>query len=179
MNVWHDIDSKRVKPDDFIVVVEISAGSKTKYELDKETGFLKLDRILYTSTRYPANYGLIPKTLSEDGDPLDALILCSEKILPMTLVRCYAIGYITMLDDGENDEKIITVPFGDPFYNKFKDISELPEHVGNEISHFFSVYKALEKKEVSVGSLHKRSEAEEVIENSITNYVKKFSQTRL
>ena len=113
-NIWHDMNPKRISPSDFMVVVEITKGSKNKYELDKETGLLKLDRILYTSTHYPASYGFIPRTYADDGDPLDALVLCSEPILPMTLVRCYPIGAIKMIDNGANDEKIIAIPFDDP-----------------------------------------------------------------
>ena len=128
-NIWHDMNPKRISPSDFMVVVEITKGSKNKYELDKETGLLKLDRILYTSTHYPASYGFIPRTYADDGDPLDALVLCSEPILPMTLVRCYPIGAIKMIDNGANDEKIIAIPFDDPTYNSYKDISELPKHL--------------------------------------------------
>ena len=106
MNIWHDIDNDRITKDEFIACIEIPKGSKKKYELDKETGMIILDRILYTSTHYPANYGFIPKTYSEDGDPLDCLILCSESLDPLTLVRCYPIGVIKMLDQGKLDEKI-------------------------------------------------------------------------
>ena len=145
-NIWHDMNPKRISPSDFMVVVEITKGSKNKYELDKETGLLKLDRILYTSTHYPASYGFIPRTFADDGDPLDALVLCSEPIIPMTLVRCYPIGAIKMIDNGANDEKIIAIPFDDPTYNNYKDISELPKHLFDEMAHFFTVYKALENK---------------------------------
>ena len=107
MNIWHDIDPKRITPDEFIAVIEIPKGSKQKYELDKKTGLLILDRILYTSTHYPANYGFIPHTLADDGDPLDVLVLCSESLLPLSLVKVYPIGVITMNDNGKNDEKII------------------------------------------------------------------------
>ena len=118
--------------------------SLKKYELDKETGLIILDRILYTSTHYPANYGFIPRTYADDNDPLDVLVLCSEPILPMSLVQCYPIGVFTMLDQGKLDEKIIAIPFKDPNNNVYKDISELPEHIFREMSHFFSVYKTLE-----------------------------------
>ncbi|MEG2083288.1 MAG: inorganic diphosphatase, partial [Oscillospiraceae bacterium] len=104
-NIWHDISPSRINPDDFIAVIEIEKGSKNKYELDKETGKIILDRILYTSTHYPANYGLIPRTYADDGDPLDVLVLCSEVIHPMSLVRCFPIGVITMCDSGKLDEK--------------------------------------------------------------------------
>ena len=136
----------RITAEDFVAVIEIEKGSKKKYELDKETGLIILDRILYTSTHYPANYGLIPRTLSDDGDPLDVLVLCSEVLQPMSLVRCYPIGVFTMLDGGKLDEKIIAIPFSDPTYNSYHDISELPSHLFSEMRHFFQVYKNLEGK---------------------------------
>ena len=114
LNIWHDIDPARVTPEDFIAVVEIPKGSKKKYELDKQTGLIILDRVLYTSTHYPANYGFIPRTYGDDGDPLDVLVLCSQALDPLTLVRCFPVGYISMLDGGKRDEKIIAIPFSDP-----------------------------------------------------------------
>lgn len=174
MNIWHDIDSKRVTPEDFVAVIEIPKGSKKKYELDKETGLIMLDRILYTSTHYPANYGFIPRSFGDDGDPLDVLVLCTEALEPLTLVRCYPIGYISMLDDGRNDEKIIAIPFGDPTYNKYKDISELPPHIFEEMLHFFNVYKALEDKEAVAKEVNNRDAAIEVISGALQNYVNCF-----
>ena len=146
-NIWHDISPDRIQPEDFVAVIEIPKGSKKKYELDKETGLIILDRVLYTSTHYPANYGFIPRTYGDDGDPLDVLVVCSESIDPLTLVRCYPIGYISMLDGGKNDEKIIAIPFSDPTYNNVQDLMDLPPHLFDEMAHFFSVYKALEGKE--------------------------------
>ena len=140
-NIWHDISPKRINAEDFICVVEISKGSKKKYELDKETGLIILDRILYTSTHYPANYGFIPRTYGDDGDPLDVLLICPEKLEPMSLVRAYPIGVITMIDNGRYDEKIIAIPFNDPNYNMYRDISELPGHVFEEMRHFFTVWE--------------------------------------
>ena len=122
-NIWHDISPKRIAPEDFVCVVEISKGSKKKYELDKETGYIILDRILYTSTHYPANYGFIPRTYGDDYDPLDVLLLCSEPLEPLTLVRAYPIGVITMIDNGRSDEKIIAIPFSDPNYNMLTYLS--------------------------------------------------------
>ena len=174
MNIWHDIKPSRIKPEDFEVVIEISKGSKQKYELDKETGMLRLDRILYTSTHYPANYGFIPRTYGDDGDPLDALVICSEEIAPMTLVRCYPLGVITMLDGGKNDEKIICVPFTDPNYVIVKDIFELPHHMFEEIKHFFQVYKNLEGKETVVDEVKNREAAVDVIKAAIDNYIHTF-----
>src|SRR5690554_3283382 len=113
MNIWHDVDEKRISTEDFIAVIEISKGSKKKYELDKETGLIILDRILYTSTHYPANYGFIPRTYAEDNDPLDVLVLCSEDLEPMSMVRCYPIGVVRMYDGEEVDDKIVAIPFKD------------------------------------------------------------------
>ena len=174
MNIWHDIDEERIFPTDFIAVIEISKGSKKKYELDKKTGMLILDRILYTSTHYPANYGFIPRTYGDDKDPLDVLVLCSEDIEPLTLVRCYPIGVMKMLDNGMGDEKIIAIPYNDPTYNCYTDITELPKHIFEEIKHFFSVYKALEDKETVVDEFDGATEAIRIIEQCIDNYKDKF-----
>ncbi len=173
-NIWHDISPKRIQVEDFICVVEISKGSKKKYELDKETGYLILDRILYTSTHYPANYGFIPRTLGDDNDPLDVLLLCSEQIEPLTLVRAYPIGLISMIDNKRSDEKIIAIPYNDPNYNLYKDISELPKHLFDEMQHFFSVYKNLENKETAVDTVCDRKAAADVIKKSIDTYIEKF-----
>ena len=173
-NIWHDISEKRITPEDFICVIEISKGSKKKYELDKETGYIILDRILYTSTHYPANYGFIPRTYGDDEDPLDVLLLCSEPLEPMSLVRAYPIGVIKMVDNGRNDEKIIAIPYNDPNYNNYKDITDLPMHIFEEMRHFFSVYKNLENKETAVNEVLPRSEALRIINEAIDNYVNKF-----
>lgn len=173
-NIWHSISPKRISPEDFICVIEIPKGSKKKYELDKETGFLMLDRILYTSTHYPANYGFIPRTYGDDGDPLDVLLICAEPIEPMTLVRAYPIGVISMIDNGRHDEKIIAIPFGDPNYNQYKNIEELPAHLFDEMRHFFTVYKNLEGKETDVNEVGPRSEAISIIKDAINNYIENF-----
>lgn len=173
-NIWHDISPSRITKNDFIAVIEIEKGSKKKYELDKETGHLILDRILYTSTHYPANYGLIPRTYADDGDPLDVLLLCSEVIQPLSLVRCYPIGVITMKDQGRLDEKIIAIPFHDPTYNTYRDVSELPGHIFDEMTHFFSVYKNLEGKETVVDELAGAEAAKEVIQKCLDAYIEKF-----
>jgi len=173
-NIWHDINPKRIKPDDFICVVEISKGSKKKYELDKETGYIILDRILHTSTHYPANYGFIPRTYGDDNDPLDVLLLCTEKLEPLTLVRAYPIGMISMLDNGSNDEKIIAIPFNDPTYNSYKDISDLPAHIFDEMRHFFEVYKHLENKETAVNEVSGRESAISTIEEAMRSYKENF-----
>ena len=174
MNIWHDISPKRISPEDFVCVVEIPKGSKKKYELDKETGLIILDRILYTSTHYPANYGFIPRSLGDDGDPLDVLLLCSEPLEPLTLCRSYPIGVISMIDNGRNDEKIIAIPFNDPNYNIYTNIDQLPKHIFDEMRHFFSVYKTLENKETAVNEVSERSVAIKVISEAIDNYIENY-----
>lgn len=176
VNIWHDINPDRIKPDDFIAVVEISKGSKKKYELDKETGLIILDRILYTSTHYPENYGFIPRTYGDDLDPLDVLVICSEPIEPLSLVRCYPIGVMNMIDYGMSDEKIIAIPFNDPNFNIYKNINELPRHIFEEMRHFFSVYKELENKETAVDEFGGPEEALEIIKNCIENYKREFNK---
>lgn len=176
MNIWHDITPSRIKTDDFEALIEIPKGCKEKYELDKETGMLRLDRVLYTSTVYPANYGFLPRTLADDGDPLDVLVLGNAPIYPMTLVRCYPIGVIKMVDSGSLDEKIIAIPFQDPNYNTYHDISELPAHIFEEMMHFFEVYKTLEHKSTAVKEICHREEAEAIIDKCIKLYNEKYAK---
>lgn len=170
MNIWHDIDNDRIKQDEFIACIEIPKGSKKKYELDKETGLIILDRILYTSTHYPANYGFIPRTYSDDKDPLDVLVLSNESFDPLVLVRCKPIGVVKMIDEEAVDEKIISVCINDPSMNIYNDISELPEHLFDEIKHFFTVYKQLEGKTTVVTDVFGEKEAKKVIQESIDAY---------
>ena len=170
MNILHDIAPERVRPEDFIAVIEIPKGSKVKYELDKTTGMLLMDRVLYTATHYPANYGFLPRTLGDDGDPLDVLVLSSERFSPLTLVRCYPIGVIRMIDGGHRDEKVIAIPFGDPKYNGFSDLAQLPAHIFDEMRHFYSVYKALEQKETAVEPVAGKDDAIAVIEQALSAY---------
>ncbi len=173
-NIWHDITPERITPEDFICVIEISKGSKKKYELDKQTGFIILDRILHTSTHYPANYGFIPRTYGDDNDPLDVLLLCSEVLEPLTLVRAYPIGVIKMMDNGRSDEKIIAIPFNDPTYNNYKSIDELPRHIFDEMRHFFEVYKNLENKTTAVDEVSGREDSLRIIQSAIDNYNRNF-----
>ena len=170
MNIWHDIDNDRIAQDEFIACIEIPKGSKKKYELDKETGLIILDRILYTSTHYPANYGFIPRTYSDDRDPLDVLVLSNESFDPLVLVRCKPIGVVKMIDEEATDEKIISVCINDPSMNIYNDISELPEHLFDEIKHFFTVYKQLEGKTTVVTDVFGEKEAKKVIQESIDAY---------
>ena len=172
MNPWHDFEKERVTPERFVSVIEIPKKCKKKYELDKKSGLIRLDRILFTSTHYPQNYGFIPLTLSEDGDPLDVLVLCQEELDILTIVECYPIGALKMTDDNETDEKIIAIPYTDPSLNMYKDISELPKHNFAEIKHFFEVYKTLEQKVTVVDEICGREEAIEIIQRNIDAYDK-------
>ena len=164
-----------MKNDVVDAIIEIPFRSRNKYEVDHDTGKIKLDRVLYTATHYPANYGFIPRTYADDNDPLDVLVLCQEKIISLTLVECYPIGVIKMVDGEEHDEKIIAVAKKDPFLNCYQDITEIPNHISAEIMHFFEVYKQLEGKQTMVEKVLGRQEAEEIIADCIENYNKKFS----
>jgi inorganic pyrophosphatase len=174
MNIWHNINPDRITPEAFIAVIEISKGSKKKYELDKETGLIILDRILYTSTHYPANYGFIPRTYAEDHDPLDVLVLCSEDLEPLSMVKCYPIGVVRMFDSQEADDKIIAIPFKDPTWNFYHELEDLPPHLAAEIEHFFMVYKNLEHRETTGFEIHGREVAIQVITKAIECYKEKF-----
>jgi len=175
MNIWKEMNPSRITPTDFIACIEIEQGSKNKYELDKETGLIILDRVLYTSTHYPMNYGFIPHTLSGDNDPLDVFVLCSQPIEKMSLVRCYPIGVVYMTDRDEVDEKLIAIPFGDPQYNGYTDISQLPNHILTELKHFLTVYKELENKPVKVLEVGSKEQAQKTLKDNIDNFNKHFN----
>ena len=174
MNIWHDIARSRISAGDFYAVVEITKGSKMKYELDKETGLLALDRILYTSTHYPANYGFIPRTYADDKDPLDVLVLCQEAIIPLTLVECKPIGVLEMTDGVSFDEKVIAVPIKDPSYNCYTSINQIPSHIFDEISNFFEVYKTLEGVQTEIKGIKDVYDALKIIRKSIEGYENTF-----
>lgn len=176
MNIWHDVNPERIKKDNFIAVIEISKGSKKKYELDKETGLIILDRVLHTSTHYPANYGFIPRTYADDLDPLDVLVLCSEDLEPLSIVKCYPIGIIRMKDQDAIDDKVIAIPFNDPNWNHYESLDQVPSHLSEEIVHFFRVYKSLEHKETTILEVLGRNDAENVIEEAIEQYKIKFNK---
>ena len=178
MNIWHHVSHNRIKHEDIQAVIEITTVHKKKYEQDKETGCIILDRILYTSMQYPANYGFIPRTLADDGDPLDVLVLCNEPIDPLVLVECYPIGVLTMLDGGKNDEKIIAIPFKDPTYNDYRSVHDLPSHLFDEMRHFFSVYKQLEGKQTAVDEIGDRERAVEIITRCINCYNEKYGDKK-
>ena len=172
---WHDVPIGDDVPDEINIVVEISKGSKVKYELDKDTGLLEVDRVLYSSVVYPENYGFIPQTLADDDDPLDAIVLMQEPIQPMSLLEVRPIGLLPMVDEGENDENILCVHVDDPQYEAFTHVNELPEHRLNEIKQFFKEYKNLESKEVEVGEISGPEDAVEYIRRAIERYKKQFS----
>src|SRR5947208_10659479 len=151
MHPWHDypIDEASVAQW-FPAIVEVPMGSKNKYELDKATGLLRLDRVLYSAVHYPANYGFVPQTYAEDDDPLDVLVLCQEPVAPLTLVRARAIGLMTMLDTGKKDHKVLAVAIDDPEFDSFREAAELPAHRLTMLRRFFQDYKKLEGKDVEV-----------------------------
>ncbi len=170
MNIMHDINPKRITEDQFVVLIEIPQGSKKKYEIDKETGLLSLDRYLTTSFRYPVNYGFIPLTHCEDNDPLDVFVLSQESLDPMVLVNCRPLGVIRMIDNGELDEKLIAVPVRDPLMEQYQDIKDLPQPLVAEIEHFLLHYKDLDKKTVSIERIEGKQEAKNAIKRSLVAY---------
>jgi inorganic pyrophosphatase len=173
---WHDIPIGPEAPRKFQAVIEIDKGSKVKYELDKETGLLRVDRILYSSVVYPANYGFIPQTLGEDEDPLDVLVLMQEPVYPLTIVRARPVGLMTMLDQGQKDEKIICIHLDDPEYRAYTHIRELPPHRLSELRRFFEDYKALENKEVLVRDFGGPEDAVAVVREAMDLYRRHFAK---
>lgn len=170
MHPWHDLEVGDDVEKFFYVIIEIPRGSKNKYELDKKTGMLKLDRVLYSAVYYPANYGFLPRTYCDDGDPLDVLALGQEPVHPLCVVRARAIGMITMHDEKGRDDKIIAVQHDDPAFTHYRDISELPEHQLKELQRFFMDYKILEGKEVQIENLRGRIDAYNVIRDAVRLY---------
>jgi inorganic pyrophosphatase len=172
---WHDVPIGDAAPEEFTALIEIPKGSKVKYELDKETGLLKVDRILYSSVIYPTNYGFIPRTLGDDEDPLDVLILMQEPVQPLSLLEARPIGMMHMVDDGENDEKIICVHLDDPEYSAYEHYGELPEHRLAELRRFFQDYKVLEGKEVDVGDFSDPQAARDAVRHAMRLYDERFA----
>ena len=169
-HAWHDVTPGENLPQEFTTIIEIPMGSSVKYELDKETGLLKLDRVLYSAVHYPANYGFIPQTLAEDDDPLDVLVLCQEEVAPLTIVKSRAIGLMTMLDSGKQDHKIIAVAVDDPAFNTYRDARELPIHRLAMVRRFFQDYKQLEGKDVEVDEIEPAETSIAVIEAALHRY---------
>jgi inorganic pyrophosphatase len=176
---WHDLpnDSADIA-NGFNVVIEIPKGSKVKYELDKPTGLLRVDRMLYSSVHYPANYGFLPRTYCDDNDPLDVLVLGNEPVQPLAIMRARAIGVMHMRDEGQGDEKIIAVHVDDPAFADYNDISELPPHQFREMKRFFLDYKTLEGKTVKVDAFGGREQANQVILDSIALYRREETKLR-
>jgi inorganic pyrophosphatase len=173
-NAWHDVSRGENLPNEVNGIIEIPKGTRAKYELDKDSGLLKLDRVLYSSVYYPANYGFIPKSYCDDKDPLDILILSQIDVVPMCIVPAKVIGVMRMLDNGEADDKIIAVAAGDPSMNHINDISELPAHFISEMRNFFEDYKKLENKTVVVEEFLNRETAIEILKDSFKMYEEKF-----
>ncbi|MDB5201289.1 MAG: inorganic pyrophosphatase [Ferruginibacter sp.] len=174
LHPWHGAEYGDKAPAQVNALIEISEGSKCKYEIDKKTGLLKLDRVVYSSFHYPVNYGFIPQTLGEDNDPLDILVMCSESIQPLCLVQATVIGNMQMIDTGEKDDKIIAVATKDPSVNHITDINELPAHFFAVLKNYFEQYKVLENKKVEIDDFQDKETAYKVIEQSIELYRKRF-----
>ena len=167
---WHDITPGENIPQEFLSVIEIPSGSSVKYELDKESGLIKLDRVLYSAVYYPANYGFIPQTLAEDDDPLDVLVLCQETVVPLTIIHTRTIGLMTMIDAGKKDHKIIGVATEDPEFTSFREASEMPAHRLMMLRRFFQDYKQLEGKAVEVDEIQPPAVAYPIIEDALRRY---------
>ncbi|HTR77839.1 MAG TPA: inorganic diphosphatase [Gemmatimonadaceae bacterium] len=176
IHLWRDLSPGRHPPEEVTAVIEIPAGSRNKYELDKETGQMKLDRVLYSSVHYPGEYGFVPRTLHDDGDPIDVLVLLKEQTFPGCLIDVRPLGMLRMIDRGEPDDKILCVPLHDPFYGEYFDIADLPQHVLLEVEYFFSTYKTLEGKTVQVVGWEKSEAAMRAITDSIRRYAAEFVQ---
>jgi inorganic pyrophosphatase len=178
VNPWHDVDPGARPDEEFQAVIEIPRGSRAKYELDKGTGLLRLDRVLYSAVYYPANYGFLPRTYCDDQDPLDALVLCQEDLVPLCLVAARPIGVIRMRDEKGTDDKIIAVAVHDPEYNHYGDVDELPPHRLLELKQFLLDYKTLERKQVNVDDLRPRAEAQRVIREALELYRREIATAR-
>lgn len=176
LHPWHGVHYGEQSPRVVTAVIEISQGSRSKYEIDKPTGLLKLDRVIYSSFHYPTNYGFIPQTYGDDKDPLDILIISSQGIRPLCVVDAKVIGVMQMIDGGDADDKIIAVAANDPGVNHWNNIEELPKHFFNELRHFFEEYKTLENKTVSVEEFGDKAQAMRIIEDAIQAYKEKFGK---
>jgi inorganic pyrophosphatase len=170
IHAWHDITPGEHIPQEFNSVIEIPFGSSVKYELDKPSGLIKLDRVLYSAVYYPANYGFIPQTLAEDDDPLDVLVFCQEPVVPLTIIQARTVGLMTMLDSGKKDHKIIAVATKDPEFNAYREANEMPEHRMSMLRRFFQDYKLLEGKKVEVEEIQPAEIAYPIIEDALHRY---------
>jgi inorganic pyrophosphatase len=171
---WHDLNPGEDLPREFNAVIEIPLGSNLKYELDKDSGLIRMDRVLYSAVYYPANYGFIPRTLAEDHDPLDVLVLCQEAVVPLTIMHARTIGLMTMIDSGDKDHKVIAVATADPEYNSYHEVHELPPHKMATVRRFFQDYKKLEGKKVEVDKILPSARALPIIRKSLARYLAKY-----
>ena len=174
LNLWHDLPSGENPPEALTAVIEIPSGSRNKYELDKASGMLKLDRVLFSAVHYPGDYGFIPRTLAEDGDPCDVVVLVNEQTFPGCLIDVRPLGVLKMLDRGDPDDKILAVPLHDPYHQEWFDIADIPQHVLKEVEHFFQRYKDLEGKRVQIVGWEKSLTAMQVIMDAIKRYDQTF-----
>lgn len=174
MNLWHEIDPGT--KEEMNVIIEINKGSKNKYEVDKKTGLIALDRAMHTAQDFPFDYGFVPQSLWHDNDPLDVIVLTTYPLLPGVLVRARPIGIMNMIDGGEGDDKVISVPTDDPRWEHVKDIADLNKHTLKEMEHFYSTYKKLQNKHVEVTGFKGREEAEKAFEESLSIYKQKYSK---
>jgi inorganic pyrophosphatase len=172
---WHNLPPGKHPPDVVTAVIEIPSGSRNKYELDKDSGLLRLDRVLYSAVHYPGDYGFIPRTLAEDNDPCDILVLLNEPTFPGCQIDARPLGVLKMLDRGEPDYKILAVPCQDPFYHEYFDIADIPQHYLKEVEHFFHIYKDLEGKRVQMVGWEKSDSAMSVITDSIARYWERYA----
>jgi inorganic pyrophosphatase len=173
---WRDLPPGRHPPEEVTAVIEIPSGSRNKYELDKDSGLMRLDRVLYSAVHYPGDYGFIPRTLHEDGDPCDILVLVNEPTFPGCQIDARPIGVLMMLDRGEPDDKILAVPRHDPYYAEYFDIADIPQHYLKEVEHFFLIYKDLEGRRVQTVGWEKSEKAMRVIADSIARYAERYLQ---
>ena len=173
---WHDLNPGEDLPREFNAVIEIPLGSNLKYELDKDSGLIRMDRVLYSAVYYPANYGFIPRTLAEDHDPLDVLVLCQEAVVPLTIMHARTIGLMTMIDSGDKDHKVIAVATADPEYNSYHEIHELPPHKMATVRRFFQDYKKLEGKKVEVDKILPSARALPIIRKSLARYLEMYGK---
>jgi inorganic pyrophosphatase len=174
LHPWHHLSPGRHPPEEVTALVEIPSGSRNKYELDKESGLLRLDRVLYSAVHYPGDYGFIPRTLAEDHDPCDILVLVNEPTFPGCQIDARPIGVLRMTDRGEPDDKILSVPINDPFFGEYFDIADIPQHYLKEVEHFFHIYKDLEGKRVQTVGWGKAEEAMAAITEDIARYAGKY-----
>jgi len=170
LHPWHDVTPGQNIPQEFSAIIEIPSGSSVKYELDKESGLIKLDRVLYSAVYYPANYGFIPQTLAEDDDPLDVLVLCQQAVVPLSLMNARAIGLMTMIDSGKKDHKVIAVATNDPEFDSYREAAQMPPHRAQMLRRFFQDYKQLEGKAVEVDAIQPAETAWPVINDALSRY---------